>query len=74
MSLGSCSGPVHTRALGGAAAAGSAAGVHGPAEGCRRAWTALALLAISLAATPAAAAQDDCDNRFPGLGRHRLVS
>ena len=44
----------------GATAAGRATGARGPAEGCRRAWTALALLAISLVATPAAA-QDGCD-------------
>ena len=44
----------------GAAAARPAAAARGPVEGCRRAWTALALLSISLVATPAAA-QHDCD-------------
>ena len=44
----------------GAAAAARAAGTRGPAEGRRRAWIAVALSAISLVATPAAA-QHDCD-------------
>ena len=44
----------------GAAAAGRAASSCGSAVGRRRAWIAVALLATSLLATPAAA-QDDCD-------------
>lgn len=44
----------------GATAAGRPVAARGPVERCRRAWTALALLSISLVATPAAA-QHDCD-------------
>lgn len=43
----------------GATAAGRAAGTYGPRAGRRRAWIALALLAISLVAT-SAAAQENC--------------
>ena len=47
----------------GTTAARRAAAARRPVERCRRAWTALALLSISLGATPAAA-QHDC-NAYP---------
>ena len=43
----------------GATAARRAAGTYGPPAACLRAWTTLALLAISMVGSPAAA-QDDC--------------